>query len=137
MIMLNPFPDLLIYGFTALFVLRVTLGLMFISFAYEKLFRERASRIAFFDKISLRPPMLYFSIVSGLELVAGILLTIGLFTQIAALVTGVVMTLATIIKWRRPTALPQNTIEFYILLAIVSFVLVSTGAGAFAFDFPF
>lgn len=134
--MINPFPDLLPYYFVAIFVLRATLGLMFISFAYKKLFRERAMCITFFHKLGLRPAAVYFWVVSGLELVAGVLLIVGFLTQIAALITGILMTLATIIKWRHPAALPKNTIEFYILLAIVSFVLISMGAGAFALDLP-
>ena len=134
--MVSVFPQLLDYSFLAISVLRITLGVIFILFAYGKLFRERTERIAFFDKLSLRPAIVFFSIVTGLELIAGIFLTIGLFTQVMALVTGTLMVLATLIKWRRPDVLPYNTVEFYILLAIVSFSLIFLGPGSFSFDLP-
>jgi len=130
------FPDLLNYGFLATGILRITLGLIFVYFAYSKIFHERLERIAFFEKLGLRPALLYFALVNGAELVAGICLTIGLYTQGAALVTGALMVLASLIKWRHPHALPYNTIEFYILLAVVSFTLIFLGPGAFAIDLP-
>lgn len=130
------FPSFLDYSFLAITFLRITLGLIFIWFAYTKIMRERTMRVAFFEKLGLRPPHAFFWTISGVEGVVGILLVLGAYTQIAALVTGVLMTIATFIKWRKPSALPYNTIEFYILLAVVSFTLVSFGAGAFAFDLP-
>jgi len=134
--MLSVFPQLFDYSFLAITILRVTLGIIFIFFAYGELFRERTMRIAFFDKLSLRPAILFFAIVTGLELLAGIFLTIGLFTQIMALIVGALMVFATLIKWRRPDVLPYNTLEFYVLLAIVSFSLIFLGPGSFAFDLP-
>lgn len=134
--MLSLFPDLFNYSFLAIGLLRITLGLIFIYFAYVKIFPERKERIAFFEKLGLRPALFYFAIVNGVELVAGISLVIGLYTQGAALVTGTLMVLASFIKWRRPHALPHNTIEFYLLLSAVSFSLIFLGPGAFAFDLP-
>lgn len=134
--MLSLFPFLFDYGILAITVLRITLGGIFVWFAYTKVFRERAERIAFFEKIGLSPAVPFFIIVTGIEFVAGVLLVIGLFTQGAAIAVGALMTLATIIKWRTPNALPYNTIEFYILLAIVSSSLVFLGPGIFAFDLP-
>lgn len=134
--MVSVFPQLFDYSFLAISVLRITLGAIFILFAYGKLFRERTERIAFFDKLSLRPAIVFFSIVTGLEFLAGIFLTIGLFTQVMALVTGTLMVFATLIKWRRPDVLPYNTVEFYVLLAIVSFSLTFLGPGSFSLDLP-
>lgn len=132
----STFPSLLDFSFLATTILRVTLGFIFIWFAYSKFFKEKHARIAFFEKLGLRPAKQYFHAITGIEALAGVLLVVGAYTQIAALTTGVLMTLATIIKWRKPSALPHNTIEFYILLAVVSFMLVFFGAGAFAFDLP-
>lgn len=134
--MLSLFPSLFDYSLLAIFALRVSLGLIFVWFAYTKIFRERTERITFFEKISLRPAVLFYTLVTGLELVAGVLLVLGLYTQAAALTVGVLMVLATFIKWQRPDALPYNTIEFYLLLAIVSFSLPFLGPGVFAFDLP-
>lgn len=130
------FPDLFTYGFLATGIIRITLGLIFIWFAYTKYFRERRERIEFFEKLKLRPAKVFFGFVAGIELLAGIGLTVGYYTQAAALVTGILMVLATLIKNHKPSALPHNTIEFYILLAVVSFSLLFLGPGAFAFDLP-
>ena len=134
--MVTIFPNLLNYGFLAAGILRMALGLIFIYFAYEKFFIERTERIAFFEKLKLRPAKVFFGLVTILEFSAGVGLLIGFYTQIAALATGVLMTLATLIKWHKPSALPKNTIEFYIILAVTSFALLALGPGAFAFDLP-
>lgn len=130
------FPSLLDYQILGIFALRVTLGLIFVWFWYKKVFRERAERIHFFEKLGLHPAVLYFAIITHLEGIAGILLVIGLWVQGAAIATGVLMLLASLIKFFKPNALPKNTIEFYIILAAVSFSLLFLGAGAFAFDLP-
>lgn len=134
--MLSLFPSLFDYSLLAITVLRVSLGLIFVWFAYVKIFREQIDRIAFFEKINLRPAIFFYSLVTGLELIAGVLLVIGLYAQAAALVAGVLMTIATLLKWRKSDALPRNTIEFYFLLAIVSFSLLFLGPGVLAFDLP-
>lgn len=134
--MVSLFPHLFDYSFLAIGVLRITLGLIFIWFAYSKVFYERVERIAFFEKLKMRPAIVFFSLVSGAEFITGVGLVVGFYTQLAALITGSLMTLATLIKANRPHALPYNTIEFYILLAVVSFVIMFIGPGAFAFDLP-
>ncbi len=130
------FPELFTYGFLATGVLRMTLGLIFIWFAYEKFFRERTERIAFFEKLGMKPAIVFFALVTGVEFIAGIGLLVGYYTQIAALITGSLMTFATFIKLYRANVLHRNTIEFYILLATLSFALIFLGPGAFAFDLP-
>ena len=134
--MVSMFPTLLDYDFVAISVLRIVLGLIFIGFAYLKFFRERPARIAFFEKLGMRPAIVFFGLVTGVELLAGVLLVVGAFTQIAALVAGIIMTLATAIKIKRPEALPFNTLDFYIILAVASFVMIFIGPGAFAVDLP-
>ena len=74
--------------------------------------------------------------MSSVDGIAGALLVVGLYTQGAVLVTGALMLVATFIKWRKPSALPRNTIEFYIILAVASFALLFLGPGAFAIDLP-
>lgn len=133
---LSLFPHLLDYQMLGIFMIRATLGLIFIYFAYEKIVHERHVRTEFFEKLKLRPAKAFFWVVTLAELVAGIGLTIGLYTQAAAITTGVLMTLAALIKNHRPTVLPKNTVGFYIILAIASFSLLFLGAGAFAVDLP-
>ncbi len=132
--MVSIFPDLLNYGFLATGVLRMTLGIIFIYFAYEMFFHQRAECVAFFEKIKLRPAKVFFAIVAGVSFVAGVGLLLGFYMQIAALVTGGIMTIAVFTKWYNPSTLPRNTIDFYIILAVLSFALVFIGPGVFAFD---
>lgn len=130
------FPHLLDYQMLGTFFLRATIGLIFVCFWYKKVFHERHEQIHFFEKLGLRPAKYYFAIISSLEGISGLLLVVGLYTQGAAIVTGTLMTVAALIKWRKPSALPHNTVSFYIILAVVSFVLLFLGPGALAIDLP-
>lgn len=130
------FPNLFDYQMLGIFALRATLGLIFIYFWYRKITGPRADQIHFFEKFGLHPAGIYFFIVSSAEGAAGVLLVVGLWTQGAAIATGLLMTLATLVKYYKPSTLPRNTIEFYIILAITSFALLVLGPGAFAFDLP-
>lgn len=132
----NVFPHLLDYSFLATTLLRVTLGFMFVWFAYSEFFKSRHPHGAFFERLGFHPERKYIDILTSIGGILGILLLVGVYTQIAALATGILMVLAIVMKLRTPRALAHNPIEFYVLLAIVSFVLVFLGAGAFAFDLP-
>ncbi|MBI5798693.1 MAG: DoxX family protein [Candidatus Yonathbacteria bacterium] len=130
------FPFLLDFQMLGVFMLRVTLGLIFVYFCYEKVFLFRKDQILFYEKLGLRPAKVFSLIVASLEGLTGALLAVGLYTQGVAIVAGVLMALATIIKWRSPSALPKNTNDFYVILTVVSFSLLFLGAGAFAIDLP-
>lgn len=127
-------PSLFRYGAHATALLRITLGVVFVYFAYEKLIVDRPARIAFFEKLAMRPPVVYFAAITAAELLAGVSLTLGWFTQGGGIVTALLMFVATIVKWRKPTALPHNTVEFYVLLTVVSVTVVVSGPGAWALD---
>lgn len=132
----NTFPHLLDYSFLATTILRVTLGLMFVWFAYSQFFQKRHPHVAFFEKLGFHPERKYITLLTSIGGIAGTLLVVGAYTQIAALTIGTLMTLTIIMKLRKPSAFAHNPIELYILLAVVSFVLAFLGAGAFAFDLP-
>ncbi len=130
------FPHLFDYQMLGIFALRVTLGLIFIYFWYEKVTRGRIEEINFFEKLGLRPAKVYFLIMSSATGLTGVFLIIGLYTQGAAIVAGLFMLKAIIVKCYLPSALPKNTTSFYVLLAVVSFALLFLGPGAFAVDLP-
>lgn len=130
------FPNLLDFQMLGIFMLRVTLGLIFVYFWYEKIFHQRSEYLHFFDKIGLRPAKVFFLVVTSVEGIAGAFLVIGLWTQGAAIVTGTLMLIASFIKHHKPSVLPKNTTEFYVLLAVVSFALLLLGPGSFAIDLP-
>ncbi len=132
--MVTIFPELFTYGFLAAGVLRMTIGIIFIYFAYEMFFRERREPIALLGKLKPLYMKVLFATTAVLVFITGAGLLVGFYMQIAALVAGTLMTVAVFTKWYNPSALPRNTIEFYIILAVTSFALVFMGPGAFAFD---
>ncbi|GMQ95358.1 MAG: hypothetical protein BMS9Abin13_471 [Patescibacteria group bacterium] len=133
--MLNVFPDLLTYSLLAPFLIRISLGLIFIYFAYLKFSTERERKTLFFEHIGLKPGIIFVWIVGAVELIAGVLLVVGLYTQIAALAATALMSAAVVIKLRHKNALP-NDAAFYILLSIASLSIIFSGAGFFAIDLP-
>lgn len=133
--MLNPFPDLLAFGLAAPLILRLTLGAIFVDFGWKKLFQDRTAKGAFFELLRLSPGTLYAIAMGILELVAGLLLIAGLFTQIAALLTLLISSAACYLKGRYPDQL-TNSKNFFFILSIISLSLLFSGAGFFAFDLP-
>jgi putative oxidoreductase len=133
--LLTLFPDLLTYGLIAPFILRVSLGLVLVYFSYLKFGKERMEKITFFESIGMRPGAFYVNVIGSIELIGGILLVVGAYTQAAALIGAFIMLVATFIKWRHPQSL-RNDIEFYILLFVVALSLVFLGAGFWAIDLP-
>lgn len=133
---LSLFPSLLDFQMLGIFMIRATLGFIFVYFWYEKIFLFRKDQIHFYEKLGLRPAKIFSLAVASLEGITGVLLIIGLYTQAAAIVAGAIMTLAVLIKWRTPSALPKNTNDFYVILAVASLSLLFLGAGAFAIDLP-
>ncbi len=130
------FPELFDFSFLAIGILRVTLGLIFLWFAYIKIFSAHTEYLSFFEKTKIRPTKVFLNIVIGVELLIGASLVAGYYSQAAELGGGALTTLAALIKWHRPNLLPHNTAAFYLLLSVVSLALLFIGPGAFAFDLP-
>lgn len=133
--MLSPFPVLLSFGLLAPFLIRVLLGIFFVRYGWFKIGKGRGEKIVFFEKAGLHPGNI-FVLISGItEIVGGIMLILGLYTQVAAIVLSLIIFGAVIIKFRRPTILTAD-MDFYILLFATTLSLLFSGAGAFAFDLP-
>jgi len=133
--MLSIFPDLYTYSEVAPFLLRVAVGLIFISFAYSKLVSERDERMMFFQNIGLRPARFFWGAVSALELIGGVFLVIGFLVQPTAAVLGVIALASAGIKMRHPELL-QNRTEHFLLLFAVLVSLMFLGPGFWAIDLP-
>lgn len=130
------FPHLFDYQMLGIFALRVTLGFIFLRFWYLKFTHGRAGLSHFFSNISLRPTSSFRFLIPTALGIAGALLVAGLYTQGAAAVAGTLVTIAAFFKGRDSSSHPDNTIEFYIILAAASFALLFLGAGAYAVDLP-
>ena len=132
---LNPFPSFLLYAFYAPFLLRLVVALVFIEFGYAKLTKERKSKAEFFQKIGLKPGTTFVIVFALIELVAGAMLLVGFYTQIAALVAGIILLASMLIKTKHSTHF-ASTSGYYFILLVICVSLLMTGAGAYAIDTP-
>lgn len=134
--MLNPFPSLLTYGLLAPFLLRVTLGIILANLGYLKLTKEKGSWALVFKAIGLGKQKEFGTIAIGIiEIVGGLMLVAGFYTQIAALVF-VILTGTEMYLEYEDAGLIQRNIVFYVLLFVIALSLMVTGAGFLAFDLP-
>ncbi len=131
--MLNPFPIQFLSLF-AYFILRVIVGLVFLLFSYRH-FKYRAFlyiplslKIFPFGKITTAAIILA-------ELIIGILFTLGIYTQIAALLC-IALSIKMIFLVKKFSSPYLPTRLTYLLLFGIGCSLFITGAGVFAFDLP-
>lgn len=113
---LNPFPALLDFSFFAPLLLRVIAGVLFVRMGYWQ-FRTSSKE---------RKALGIVEVLGGLALIA------GFYTQIAVLVLGLVATIGTFRTLRTNEARSDT----YALLLAIMLSLLATGAGAFALDLP-
>lgn len=135
--MLSIFPQLFNYSELAPFILRVTVGVIFIAHGYPKLFKNFGGTVQFFGSIGLKPAK-YLAIIVGVsEFFGGIALFLGFFTQIAALLISIVMLVAMVyvkkIKFKKGLV---DGYELDLILFAAALALVFLGPGAFAIDLP-
>ena len=133
--MLNPFPELLNYSLLAPFVLRVVLGLIFLDVGALKFRSEKARWIASFNTLGLRPADFFVPLYGLLQIVGGLMLLLGLWTQVAALGFALFTFAELYVEWEAGDVLKRD-LTFYLLVFVISLSLLITGAGAFAFDIP-
>jgi len=115
-----------------LLLLRLGLGIIFISHGYPKLLHPDAVRGMF---VQHGLPS-YFAEVSGvLEVFGGGLLILGLLTRIAALLLAIEMAVAI---WKVHSGggyLAIHNYEFPMALAVACFALATVGAGRASLDY--
>lgn len=116
---LNPWPDLLAFSPVADFILRLALGLTLISLGYQSIKLPSENRNLF---------------VAWLEIIIGIFITIGLFTQIASSVSLIWAVVSLVAGAGR--GYQKFQIPFYILTIAISLALLFLGAGILAIDLP-
>ncbi|MEK7552470.1 MAG: DoxX family protein [Patescibacteria group bacterium] len=131
--MLNPFPELLSFGLIAPFILRIILGYLFINVGYLKITSEKKRWQSFFEGIKLKPASFFVKFFGFVEIIAGVMLVIGLFTQITALILAILTFGELYIEFKEESLLKRNLV-FYLLIFTISLSLIFSGAGFFAFD---
>jgi putative oxidoreductase len=117
-----------------LVVLRVALGLIFFSHGYPKLAHSGAGMQGFFVQHGLPG---YFVYISGVvEVFGAVLLVLGLFTRVTALLLAIEMGVAI---WKVHSVggyLAVHNYEFPLALLAGSFALATVGAGLLSLDHP-
>lgn len=132
--MLNPFPELLIPQLGPL-ILRILLALVLINLGYLKFRGEKSRWNSSFETLGLNPASFFVPLYAILQIIGGVLLLIGLWTQIAALAFVVFIGIELYVEWQARKILKRD-IVFYFLIFAISLSLLFTGAGRYAIDIP-
>jgi len=133
--MLNPFPELLVYSMLAPFLLRIVIGFIFIDLGLLLFKGEKERWILSFNTLRIPNPKLVVKIIGVVEIVGGIALLLGAYTQVVALVLALLTFVETYIEYKNPELI-KRTFVFYLLIFIITLSLLFSGAGAFAIDLP-
>jgi len=121
--MLSTFPSLLSYQELSPFIIRLVLGITIAYFGYLTIRKQS------------RAPGGYNRSFGIAEIIIAVFFIVGLFVQVASLITSIVLLIGLISKFKEK-ALLTNGVNYYLLLFVMSLSLLFTGAGWFAFDMP-
>jgi len=133
--MLNPFPSLLMYQDYAPFLLRLVLALIVIDLGFLKFGKERLRWQASLEALHLKPVDIWLKALALIDVVGGIMLLVGWYTQIAALAFVILFGIEFYIEWKDGEIIRRD-LTFYFLVLAISISLLITGAGHYAFDIP-
>ena len=133
--MLNVFPELLSFGLLSATIIRVTIAIILLVIGYETVTKKRLDFDSYF-KTKEFPMASVLSWKLGVaEIIVGIFLLVGLYTQIATLIAVFLFFALLHIENEDKKILP-HTSTFYLIMVVISTTLLFSGAGAFAIDLP-
>jgi putative oxidoreductase len=117
----------------SLFLLRATLGAIFMEHGYPKLFTNHNATVQSFVHMGF--PSYFATIFGALEFFGGILLIAGLLTRVVALLFTIEMAI-NLARVDIPHAgfYALGKYEYPLLLCTAAFALATVGAGAFSLD---
>jgi putative oxidoreductase len=116
----------------SLTLLRLGVGGVFIYHGFPKLFGSTARYVDYFGDLGFPAYTVY--LVGAVELFGGLLIAVGLFTRLAALLMMAEMAVAI---WKVHLAegiYSVNEYEYQLALVLSFFLLSTTGAGRFSID---
>jgi len=131
--MLNPFPDLLTFGFFAPTILRFAAACIFFYLAYRHYQNRDAISRTRYPIVGTGGWIVWCAII--LEFIVALGLFLGYYTQITAII-GVIAALKHIVWRGKFPAFFWLTRSAALLLLVICFSLLLSGAGALAFDLP-
>jgi len=127
--LVTPLPALLDYSFYAPLLLRLTLGVYILAIGFSA--HRKNSPDSPDLHVEMSPLQILFS---GLFILAGLSLIVGIFVQISAIIVVILMLITISDKTSRLTH-ELGRAELSLLL-IIALSLIVTGAGPFAIDLP-
>lgn len=119
------------YAALGLAVFRIIVGAVFVRHAVPKL-ESPSSTQEFFESVGLHGSIYLVYLALGIEVVAGTLLAIGLYAQVAALFLTAFMLIATYISIVELDKDFEGGYEVDILLLGAAFLFYLNGAGQYA-----
>lgn len=131
--MLNPFPELLVFGFFAPTLIRIFVALVFFASAYVLYTRrDELSRMPF---IIIGQGAWIVWVALLINVAIGAMLFVGYYTQLAAL-AGALLALKGLVWGKRYGRFFVLCRVDYLFVLVMCLSLLLTGAGALAFDLP-
>lgn len=121
------------FGDLGLAVFRIVLGGVFVSHALPKIEDPHSTR-EFFSSVGLPDSMYLVYLAIGIEVIAGTMLAIGLYTQLAALSLTAFMLVATYVAVEKMDKDFEGGYEVDLLLLAASFMYYLHGPGMYALD---
>ena len=124
------YPLLLGYGYPALFIVRLALGLILIVHGWPKISDVKKTGAAF-DGMGFKPGIFWGLVAGVVEFFGGIAIVFGIFTGLVAFVVAVQF--GVIIIWKLAKGMPfVGGWEFDLLIFAVAVMLMAYGAGHLA-----
>lgn len=120
-----------------LLVIRVALGCMLCAHGWNKIFGSGGLRgtAGWFEALGLRPGWLHARLAAGTEIGAGLLMTVGLLTGLAATgFVGLMLVAALTDHHGKGYFVFKGGWEYVALVALVAVGLAATGPGAWSLD---
>jgi len=121
------------FGDLGLAVFRIIIGAVFVTHALPKI-KDPESTREFFKSVGLPSSLYLVYLAIGIEVVAGTLLAIGLYTQLAALTLTLFMAVATYIAIVEMGKEFEGGYEVDLLLLGACFMYYLQGAGKYALE---
>lgn len=123
-----------------LLLARMVFGLLMAAHGAQKLFGwfggyGLGGTAGFFEALGFRPGRLFAATAAGTELVAGLLVALGLFGSIGpALIVSVMIVAAVTVHWQHGLFEQNNGIEMPLLYGVAAVAMALSGPGAFSLD---
>ena len=125
---------------SGLLLARMVFGLLMAAHGTQKLFGwfggyGLAGTGGFFEQLGFRPGRFFAATAGATELVAGLLVAVGLLGPLGpAMIVSVMLVAMATVHWQHGLFAQNNGIEVPLLYAVAAVALALTGFGAFSLD---